>query len=356
MGFYVRKSLRAGPFRVNLSKSGIGMSVGVPGFRVGSGPRGNYVNVGAHGIYYRTTLGGGRRRIPPAQPIQNFSAPPPSAAVLMVATTGAGAQDLVPSAPGNVVDQLNAAAARPLLWPWLAVVLAVTAISLASSAPAAAAAIAGMAIPAVVWFALWEHARRTVVAFYDVTGRSAAWYDRFVTGFGTLMSINAAWRVESSGMVQGTYQYKVNSGASSLVKRGALHFTLKPPKTLTTNIAVPTMTSGRHALLFLPDRVLVRSGRQWSDVAYGELRAVAGSTQFIESGGVPRDAVQVDRTWQYVNVGGGPDRRFKNNRMLPIMRYGEVLLSSRGGLYWETQFSRVDAARWLGGILNKHAP
>jgi hypothetical protein len=31
MGFYVRKSLKAGPFRFNLSKSGVGVSAGVPG-------------------------------------------------------------------------------------------------------------------------------------------------------------------------------------------------------------------------------------------------------------------------------------------------------------------------------------
>ncbi|WP_374727087.1 DUF4236 domain-containing protein [Paraburkholderia caribensis] len=40
-----RKSISAGPFRFNLSDSGIGVSVGVPGFRVGSGPRGNYVSI-----------------------------------------------------------------------------------------------------------------------------------------------------------------------------------------------------------------------------------------------------------------------------------------------------------------------
>ncbi|MGO9102221.1 MAG: DUF4236 domain-containing protein [Mycobacterium sp.] len=42
MAFYIRKAVKAGPFRFNLSKSGIGVSTGVPGFRVGSGPRGNY--------------------------------------------------------------------------------------------------------------------------------------------------------------------------------------------------------------------------------------------------------------------------------------------------------------------------
>ena len=44
MGFYLRKSVSVGPLRFNLSKSGIGISAGVKGFRVGAGPRGNYIH------------------------------------------------------------------------------------------------------------------------------------------------------------------------------------------------------------------------------------------------------------------------------------------------------------------------
>ena len=36
MAFYYRKSVNLGPFRVNLSKSGLGYSVGGRGFRVGT--------------------------------------------------------------------------------------------------------------------------------------------------------------------------------------------------------------------------------------------------------------------------------------------------------------------------------
>lgn len=40
MGFYYRKSVKLGPFRVNLSKSGIGYSVGGRVFRTGVNARG----------------------------------------------------------------------------------------------------------------------------------------------------------------------------------------------------------------------------------------------------------------------------------------------------------------------------
>ena len=56
MGFYLRKSVSVGPFRFNLSRSGIGVSTGIKGFRVGTGPRGNYVQMGRGGLYFRTTL------------------------------------------------------------------------------------------------------------------------------------------------------------------------------------------------------------------------------------------------------------------------------------------------------------
>ena len=63
MGFYLRKSFRAGPIRFNLSKSGIGASFGVTGARVGLSAQGRgYVHGGRGGVYYRKSFGSGRRR------------------------------------------------------------------------------------------------------------------------------------------------------------------------------------------------------------------------------------------------------------------------------------------------------
>lgn len=45
MGLYYRKSLNAKPFRLNLSRSGLGFSVGVKGFRVGRSSRGRSYSV-----------------------------------------------------------------------------------------------------------------------------------------------------------------------------------------------------------------------------------------------------------------------------------------------------------------------
>jgi hypothetical protein len=98
---------------------------------------------------------------------------------------------------------------------------------------------------------------------------------------------------------------------------------------------------GRHALYFLPDRVLVRDRRRFSDVTYNGLGASAHAQRFIETDRKPRDARQVDTTWQYVNVKRGPDRRYKNNRQIPVMLYGKAELATFSGLHWLLQCSTV---------------
>lgn len=57
MGFYFRRSFRLGPIRLNLSKSGLGASIGVPGFRVDLTPQGeSYVHMSRGGIYARERI------------------------------------------------------------------------------------------------------------------------------------------------------------------------------------------------------------------------------------------------------------------------------------------------------------
>ena len=74
MGFYIRKALKVGLLRFNLSKSGVGVSAGIKGLRLGTGPRGNYVHMGRGGLHFRKSLNppGGRATGRPGIP-QRFA-------------------------------------------------------------------------------------------------------------------------------------------------------------------------------------------------------------------------------------------------------------------------------------------
>jgi len=56
MTAYLKKAYNIGPFRINLSKSGLGISFGVTGFRVGTGPNGPYLHAGRGGLYVKKSL------------------------------------------------------------------------------------------------------------------------------------------------------------------------------------------------------------------------------------------------------------------------------------------------------------
>lgn len=65
MGFRTSKSIRVGnATRINLSKSGVGVSTGMKGLRVGAGPRGTRttVSVPGTGLSYTAQSGSGRKR------------------------------------------------------------------------------------------------------------------------------------------------------------------------------------------------------------------------------------------------------------------------------------------------------
>jgi hypothetical protein len=94
-----------------------------------------------------------------------------------------------------------------------------------------------------------------VVAFYDVEDEHARWLTDLVSAFEALGSAQKLWRVTAAGNVQTTYQYKVNSGASQIVKRLDAKVGLGGSRRLATNIAVPSVTCGSQALHFLPDRL-----------------------------------------------------------------------------------------------------
>lgn len=50
MGLIFRKSLKFGPAKMNISRSGLGTSIGIPGFRIGVSPDGRrYISIGLPG-------------------------------------------------------------------------------------------------------------------------------------------------------------------------------------------------------------------------------------------------------------------------------------------------------------------
>lgn len=335
MPFYIRKSVSVGPFRFNLSKSGIGLSAGVKGLRVGTGPRGNYVHMGRYGLYYRASLNGPRH----PGPSPRIAANAPYSDALAEVETGQ-VVELADTDAKDVLGQINGALASFPVWPFLLFPGLAASIYLYSNLYFLSAGFLGFLIVIASLIALYlDRIRRSVVLMYDLDSEFSDLFNTFTQSFDLLMQSIKIWNIQAQGHQS---DWKRNAGAITTLKRTRASLGYKVPSVIKTNVSVPAVTGGRQSLYFFPDLLLVLEGRKAGIVSYTNLGTQTTVTNFVEKEGVPSDSRVSHYTWQYVNKNGGPDRRFNNNRQFPVVNYQEIEFNSPSGLRKVLQVSHVE--------------
>jgi hypothetical protein len=159
------------------------------------------------------------------------------------------------------------------------------------------------------------------------------------------------WRVTSE---KANWDWKRNAGASSLITRRRITVGMVIPPFLRTQVKVYGVSLGSKDLFFLPDQIFVFQNGKYGAVPYHSLQVRTYPTRFIESNGVPGDSSVVGHTWQYVRRDGGPDRRFANNRQIPIAQYGQLELSSQSGMNLYFQVSNLSLAQQFTETLSNY--
>jgi uncharacterized tellurite resistance protein B-like protein len=339
MGFYVRQSVSAGPFRFTFSNAGIGVSAGMKGLRVGTGPRGSYVRVGSGGLSYRMSLNGTAPRAP-AAPRQRFAPPAQHQHGTFTPVVSGDVMRMADASSAALLAEIQARHRRARGAPWAAALSAfVLLVAIGNGAPGWLAAVllaAGCA--ATVLTAQRDAAARTMVLMYELEPFAETAYERLHQAFGAMGGAQRAWSVRGRA---GVWDQKRNAGATSLVQRQPVHLSTGAPPVVKSNLVVPVIPAGHETLYLFPDRILVFTPGGVGAVPYQALRVDVAPTRFIEEGPVPRDARVVDHTWRYVNKGGGPDRRFRDNPQIPVVLYEELGLTSGTGLQVVLQLSRT---------------
>lgn len=341
MSLYIRKYVKVGPLRFNLSKSGIGVSGGVRGLRVGTGPRGNYVHMGRGGLYYRKSLGSGHVAEPlAASPTNVTPTPVPSDDVVVEEIESVSVLSLSDSCSADLLSEIRQKQKRIRLFPLSAIasVIGLVALLLADQ-PLWFFGVMAAVLLAVNFYVQWrDDLRKSVVVFYDLDELAESVFSKFHEWFDHLARCACVWHVSASGKVR---DQKYHAGAGTLVQRSRITPRKASLPFLRTNIDVPQIEVGKQTLAFLPDRLLVFEGKNVGAVSYSDLAVDVSQTNFVEEGGVPADSQVVGQTWKYVNKKGGPDRRFKDNRQLPIALYEEIHFKSPTGLNELIQVSRI---------------
>jgi hypothetical protein len=344
MGFYLRKSVSVGPFRVNFSSSGVGISAGIKGLRVGTGPRGNYISVGTGALRYRATL---PRALPSSRSVAstiNLSDGGPDPRFSSDGVNGMTAIESGPietmqdNSSSDLLKELRGKAQRPAYWKFSAVASVLAVWLCAQSSTALLMWLVGVAgLGLTIYIDIRDTVAKTAVLCYQLDEPNEKAFDSLHNAFAGVSSCSKAWRIDAKGAVKDS---KYHAGASALVTRKGASFGRGLPPMMKCNIEVPFVKGNGISLYFMPDRVLVYSSADIGAVAYKELMFDGHVQRFIEDGGVPHDAEVVDKTWKYVNKKGGPDKRFKDNRQLPVVLYEELRFGSASGLNEVFQVSK----------------
>lgn len=319
MGFYIRKSINVGPLRFNLSKNGVGVSTGIPGLRVGYGPKGNYVHVGKGGLYYRKTFSDSQGKSPLLQPNQLIVDE-----VVMTEIESSSVLEMTDSSAIELLEELNGKRRKSCFWGLIAVFSLFLHFTIGLNGWAVLAAILTTFL--VYWV---DQLRKTTVLFYAFDPKMEEKYLGLHEAFEKIQALSRAWHVEAQGHVHDT---KYHAGANNLLGRKSISISKGTPPYVKTNIVVPILPAGKQMLYFFPERILVYEGDKVGAISYSDLSLETYTTRFIETESVPKEAEIIGQTWRYTNKTGGPDRRFKDNRQIPIALYEEMALQSPSGL------------------------
>jgi hypothetical protein len=340
MALHFRRSVKAGPFRFNFSKSGIGLSVGVRGLRFGTGPQGHFIHAGVGGIYYRKTFSwkegkksSSKTSLPTQQYGQNSQVYFQGQDGIRFLKIESGNLDgMTDSQVESIITDISEKIAKnKKSWTFglLVGLIATAAFALEHSTAIVGVPLTAFAVLVGNWL---DSFQRVTVLMYELDPVFLTKFRNTRSVFLKMSQCECSWHIPDAGKIETLTQWKRNAGVSTVVHKNSIHLGTGLPATVRCNIDVPIIPLGRKKLYFFPDFLLVADGAKVAGVSYSELQIKVQTSNFVEDGRVPTDSRVVGRRWKHPNKGGGPDRRYNDNRELPVCEYEDILFRSESGL------------------------
>ncbi|MBQ9238318.1 MAG: DUF4236 domain-containing protein [Treponema sp.] len=318
MGFRYRKSINlGGGFRINISKSGIGYSWGVKGYRITKTAKGTVrrtTSIPGTGISFTEETGKQSNRQ------KNYVSPIDNNHYDTQEIVNTVTNEFTSEGLGHILKSARRAILLNKLSSigfWLAFLLVFVKPIYAASA----------LIFLLLKFLIGTLGR--VKLEYAIDDDQKEIVENRINAMLKVAECNKVWRIMQSSKV---IDKKYSSGASSTVTRVACKTSSKTPFPFKSTVTTAVFKSGKETLIFLPDKLFVIQKSKVGALNYSDITPDIRTTRFVESESVPKDAIVVGQTWKYVNKSGGPDRRFRDNRQIPICEYGEIELTSESGL------------------------
>lgn len=169
-------------------------------------------------------------------------------------------------------------------------------------------------------------------------------YKKLLETFKNLTNCHKIWDITNASL-QDTV--KSRSSAGTLVNKQEVRFGFKSLPDIKFDFdAIYFKNANGADLYFYPNFIVMFSSKhKFAIIGFEELDFSHRSVRFTETGKIPKDSKVIDRTWAKVNKNGTPDKRFKGNYQIPVVKYGEIQLSTDSGVNEEYEFSNYEFSK-----------
>jgi tellurite resistance protein len=210
------------------------------------------------------------------------------------------------------VRGINSRAGRRNAAPWVSVLGFAAALMLVGIPLLAAGVFITTLILAIVLNRNCQRSRQTHVDYRLDSARESA-CRVLQDGVTALSGANAVWRVAPDS----TSFVNTRTGAQA-----------GSPQTpwIQSNVAVPGITATSESFHFFPDQFLIWTRGMYAPISYADLKVELQTVDVAETNRQPADSAIVGQTWKHAKRDGGPDRRYRDNPVIPIVRYALVTL------------------------------
>lgn len=316
MGLRYRKSIKlGGGFRINISKSGIGYSYGVPGYRVthtANGRKRTTASIPGTGISYVSESSGKKKKAENSDsiPVENVAAIP-----------SVDIEKLQPVEYQEIIKKLQKILKLNRISTWMCFCLIFY-----ISPTLFPIGVLGVILKLCVH--LFGHIDLEYCFDESVSSQNAK---NRLTAWNNLRKCRRIWYVTKTADTQSS---RNSGGATGAFSRELTYIQNKLPFYIKSNITIPVipMPKRNEMLLILPDYIMIIQKNKIGVVSHSDVKYDIYATGEVCKEAPANDSKFVKTVWLYANKDGSPDKRHKDNVQLPVYEIGRLNLFSASGL------------------------
>lgn len=342
MGLRFRKSVNFGGFRVNFSKTGVGYSFGVKGARytkTATGRKRTTLSIPGTGISWVEESGGKKTQ-------SNTNTVPN--ATLLTTVENANADEFAPVEFDSFLNAIERCLNIRRFLFWCKVILFVMMYVLFCKGMISQGCTVLVFFACVFLVSVIFKMFFRVKVHYELNDEVNSRID-LITNLMTILKGNIkVWQLNE---IYAAHNKKTNAGAALNNSISPISIKNKKPFFLKTNVNCFYVKLKKERIYILPDKILILNKNKIGAIDISKIIVTVDSINFITDV-APRDSKVINYTWQYVNNNGSPDKRFKNNRQLPVCLYGRISFKSEDGFNTIIYCSNIEKAKEFHSALN----